>query len=202
MTIKHNFISTIIDNPSLPDMLRPSNWNDAHQIEDNTIQDNHVDFGLAAGQVNTDVIPEGPIKKFTRQFSFFNVILLSNPGPLPLLVGMPVYRVGGFDTQPAKADTAATSVVTGITRDTVIAPANNGLIQQGGRLIAQGSEWAPILEQPGGLVPGDIYYLSAQNAGKITNIPPTTVGEFVVRLGVAKSPTILDVDIFAPIEIV
>lgn len=45
------------------------------------------------------------------------------------------------------------------------------------------------------LVPGDKYYLSSTKPGKITNVPPTVEGQYIIQVGVATSTTELLIDI-------
>jgi len=49
------------------------------------------------------------------------------------------------------------------------------------------------------LVPGNTYFLSPITAGQITNVAPTTTGQYVVRVGRAVTTTKLDVEIELPI---
>lgn len=48
---------------------------------------------------------------------------------------------------------------------------------------------------------GDIYYLSANSAGSITTIPPSTAGQYVVRVGEAASTSEFIIQLEPPIEL-
>lgn len=48
---------------------------------------------------------------------------------------------------------------------------------------------------------GDIYYLSASSAGSITTIPPSTAGQYVVRVGEAASTSEFIIQLEPPIEL-
>lgn len=50
-----------------------------------------------------------------------------------------------------------------------------------------------------GLSAGSVYYLSATTAGAMTNVAPTTAGQYVVRVGRAVSTTELEIEIERPI---
>lgn len=51
----------------------------------------------------------------------------------------------------------------------------------------------------GGLAFGAVYYLDPTIAGRLTDTAPTSSGQYVVRVGTAKSTTELMVDIEARI---
>lgn len=48
---------------------------------------------------------------------------------------------------------------------------------------------------------GDIYYLSANSAGSITTTPPSTAGQYVVRVGEAASTSEFIIQLEPPIEL-
>jgi len=48
---------------------------------------------------------------------------------------------------------------------------------------------------------GDIYYLSASSAGSITTTPPSTAGQYVVRVGEAASTSEFIIQLEPPIEL-
>ena len=50
-----------------------------------------------------------------------------------------------------------------------------------------------------GLTAGATYYLSAATAGAMTVTPPSTVGQYVVRLGKALSTTEFEIRIERPV---
>lgn len=70
-----------------------------------------------------------------------------------------------------------------------------GLIVVDGKLTLTEAQWEDVKEEVGGLVPGERYYLSKDNPGKITLTAPITVGQWVCRVGWALTSTILKIEI-------
>lgn len=100
----------------------------------------------------------------------------------------------------AEATAFATSLVVGFaTRATPAVADTQQVPQSAGPLTLTVAEWTAITEEAGALVEGDAYYLSAANPGKITHTAPVAGGSFVVQVGIALSPTVLLVQIHAPI---
>ena len=62
------------------------------------------------------------------------------------------------------------------------------------------ADWTAVIGAVS-LIPGSNYFLSTSAAGKITATAPTTLGEYVVRIGRATSATTLDVEIELPIRL-
>lgn len=75
--------------------------------------------------------------------------------------------------------------------------ASNGAINQGQGVVMSG-----LLGGFTGLTPGATYYANPAQNGGITNVIPTTVGEWIIPVGVAVSSTTLVVRIGEPNEIV
>lgn len=67
----------------------------------------------------------------------------------------------------------------------------SGAILTDGVITGTVGEWDAVCDESigSGLTVGTRYFLSAANAGKITSIRPTTVGQYVVCIGTALSPT-------------
>lgn len=82
-----------------------------------------------------------------------------------------------------------------------IAIGATGAIQTDGKLAATTAEWDYLTGQTGGLTPGATYYLDDNGIGKLTVTPPTTQGNFLVRLGIAINPTDLEIKISRPIRL-
>ena len=49
--------------------------------------------------------------------------------------------------------------------------------------------WDGVTGQTGGLTTGANYYLSAATPGKMTTVAPSSAGDFIFLLGVARDPT-------------
>ena len=100
--------------------------------------------------------------------------------------GTPVYKLSSGQVAPARANALATSVVLGMLLEAsqVGEPVD---VQWGGSFKLTDLQWQQVLgTSSGGLTAGAVYYLSDAVAGEITATPPTTVGHFVVQLGVAE----------------
>lgn len=125
----------------------------------------------------------------------------TNDNASPIVIGMAVYAKSDGDVDLARANAQGTVQVEGLVRDTSIAAAASGIIQTDGVLTATTGQWDAVTGQSGGLTAGSPYYLSAATAGNITPTAPTSVGEFVVRVGLALSSTALDISIEPPIKL-
>lgn len=113
----------------------------------------------------------------------------TNGDAAPHLPGMAVYISASDTVKAAIATSYAEATVAAFATGTVAASAI-GSYQAGGRL--------DIFT---GLTPGNVYFLSPTVAGGITSTPPTTVGQWISRVGQAFSATALDVEIEAGIEL-
>jgi hypothetical protein len=113
-----------------------------------------------------------------------------------------VYTKSNGAVDLARANAAATTEVAGLVSDTAIANGTPGLIMLDGIMDGTVSQWDAVLGQTGGvgLVAGTIYYLDPATAGRLTAVAPTTVGQFVVRVGRALSTTKMDLMIEPPIK--
>lgn len=108
--------------------------------------------------------------------------------------GMPVYvkSTGNVDLGQANAVTPAG----------VIGMADENGVAQGSPVVVTSEGYVTVPDWSGitynssqTLEPGKVYYLSAANPGKITQVAPNTQGQFVVRLGRAMTTTIFKLDI-------
>lgn len=108
---------------------------------------------------------------------------------------------GNLECLLAQADNSANGYSIGFATD-AIAPDQQGIIQTDGILSASVAEWDLTVEggAPAGLTPGQIYYLSKTEPGKISSVAPTVPG-VVGRVGRALSVNDLDINIDYPIEL-
>lgn len=82
-----------------------------------------------------------------------------------------------------------------------IAENASGAIQTNGKLSATTAEWDAITGGTDGLVATTTYYLSDSDYGKLVDTPPTTAGNYVVRVGVAVNATDLQLMLSRPIKL-
>jgi hypothetical protein len=114
-----------------------------------------------------------------------------------IVIGTPVYNDVNNGVKKAAANAAGTKDVIGLVRDSSIGAATTGAIQTDGVLTATTGQWDAVFGTAGGLTKGVRYYLSA-TAGLGTATAPTTVGQYVVELGIALSTTDLEISIKGP----
>jgi len=124
-----------------------------------------------------------------------------NDNAWAIVIGTPVYVKPNGRADKAGADIRATVEVFGLVKDTLIPSGVAGMIQTHGTLLATMTEWDAVAGTAGGLTPGRVYYLDATVAGKMTEIAPSTPGQFVARLGIALSATQFDIDTELPIRL-
>lgn len=118
----------------------------------------------------------------------------------PLVIGLPVYSSGNDLVQPGVAsDTTKVDILGFVSDIAPVAPGHGANIQTNGVLTATTSQWDVVTGGAGGLIPEMVYYLDTAVQGRITLAPPITHGDFLVRLGVAISPTEFDIEIQPPI---
>lgn len=123
-----------------------------------------------------------------------DVIVLTNDEVGALVQGNVVYADDNDGVKKAKADAAGTSKPIGLS---VGAPAGaaSGQIMVAGILTLTTAQWDVAFGTGGGLGFGVIYYLSSATAGLGTVTAPSTVGQYVVELGIGISTTELMVRI-------
>jgi hypothetical protein len=117
------------------------------------------------------------------------------------VIGAPVYTKTNGHVDLAQGNASGTAEVLGVVEDTSIAASASGNILIGGVLTATTTQWDAVAGTTGGLTPGSVYYLSATTAGQLTATAPTTVGQFVVRVGRALSATKMALMVMAPIKL-
>lgn len=111
------------------------------------------------------------------------IITLTNGDAGNHVLGDAVYISAADTAKKAKADAAGTKDVLAFATAT-ISTSTTGAYQTDG-----------ILAGLTGLTAGAVYYLSATTAGLITNSAPSSVGQYVVRVGIAISTTELEINI-------
>jgi hypothetical protein len=125
----------------------------------------------------------------------FSEISQTNDEVGAIVIGTPVYNDVNDGVKKAKADASGTSQVIGLVGDTSISAAASGGIAISGVLPATTGQWDAVFGTTGGLTKGTIYWLSAATAGLGTSTAPSTVGQYLVRLGTAISTTELRIEI-------
>ncbi|MFZ5832702.1 MAG: hypothetical protein ACOY3P_21655 [Planctomycetota bacterium] len=118
-----------------------------------------------------------------------------------LVICTPVYVKANGEVDKGQANASGTVQITGLVKDVSVAPAATGVVQTDGVLTATTLQWDAVTGGSGGLVPGTVYYLDAFNPGRLTSTAPTTAGQFVVRVGLALSPSDMDISIYSPIRL-
>lgn len=114
-------------------------------------------------------------------------------------LGTPVILKVPNEFELAQGNNRARAEVVGLLKATV-SPGITGLVQASGLITAGlAVDWALVTESETNLVPNSVYYLSTTAPGKITNIPPTTEGAYLVRLGKALTTTVFQLAIEPPI---
>jgi hypothetical protein len=159
---------------------------------------------------------QGLSDKFTeyvQNFNFLQIVdklqqgdrtfLKINGTALPLLKGMAVYIDVNNDTicYSALATSHNTARVAGLLADAVAFPSELGAVSSKGMLEKTTGDWDVLTGGTGGLTAGVDYFLRSDWAGGISSTPPTADGHFVVKLGKAISPTIIDINIEPPIQL-
>jgi len=128
-----------------------------------------------------------------------DIVSRTNNNASPIVIGAPVYPDGNGSVDLAQADASGTIEVLGLVRETSIAASASGYIQTDGILVATTGQWDAITGLTGGLVAGDVYWLSDATAGKLTSTAPTTAGKYVIRVGKGLSTTEMEISISQPV---
>lgn len=117
-------------------------------------------------------------------------IVLTNDEVGAVVIGTPVYMDAADGFKKAQANAAGTKNVIGLVAATSIAPAASGAVTTDGVLTATTTQWdAVVTGGAGGLLFNTKYFLDPTTAGKLTTTAPTTVGQYVVEIGIALSTT-------------
>lgn len=120
-------------------------------------------------------------------------ITMSNASAGPVTLGQLMYISGADAVDLAQANAAGTQKAVGMVSEASIAAAATGKIQTDGFITS--TDWTPVAGSAT-LTPGAEYFLSASTAGQMTATAPSAAGEYVRRVGVAKSATdfLLEID--------
>lgn len=118
-----------------------------------------------------------------------DILQQTNGNAGAIVIGTPVYSSAASTVDKARANVVGTTNVIGLVSDTSIAAAGTGGILTNGVLAATTGQWDAVAGTAGGLTRDVIYYLSGATAGLLTSVPPSTVGQFVIRVGIAISTT-------------
>lgn len=122
-----------------------------------------------------------------------DVLSQTNDEAGAIVIGTPVYNDAADGVKKGKADAATTARLLGLVRDTSITNGVAGNIQVNGVLpFASTAQVDAVFGTTGGFTFGTRYFLSAGTAGMGTATAPSTVGQYVVELGVAVSTTELN----------
>jgi hypothetical protein len=128
-----------------------------------------------------------------------DVVSQTNGNVSSIVIGNAVYTDAANSVDLAQADASGTVEVLGLVQEVTIASAASGYIQTDGIIAATTTQWDAVAGTTGGLTPGSIYYLSSGTAGFLTETAPSSVGQYVVRVGKAISTTELEISISQPI---
>jgi hypothetical protein len=120
---------------------------------------------------------------------------LTNGNAGSLVIGTPVYASGANTVDKARANAVGTTNVVGLVYDASISAAASGGVLMDGILSATTGQWDAVAGTTGGLTRDTYYYLSTSTAGLLTSTAPSSVGEFVVSVGIAISTTELKIEI-------
>jgi len=112
---------------------------------------------------------------------------------------MALYATAAGFASTAKADAYLTSEVIGLADQNVIGIDGDGPMRTSGILEATTAQWDARTDSVGGLTEGVVYYLSKDTAGFLTTTAPSSVGEYVVRVGKALTTTKMLIEISQPI---
>ena len=120
---------------------------------------------------------------------------LTNDEAGAVVIGAPVYIDANSGFKKAQATTATLKQVVGlVAKDPSIAAATTGSVILNGVLTATTAQWDAVTGDSGGLTFGATYWLSA-TLGFITKTAPTTIGQYVVPIGVALSTVDLEINL-------
>lgn len=128
-----------------------------------------------------------------------DIVTMTNGNAGSIVIGTPVYPDSPGSVDLAQANASGTVNLLGFVKDATIVSAASGSIQTDGILAATTGQWDAVTGDTGGLTAGTVYWLDPTTAGKLTTTAPTSVGQYVVRVGQAISTTELEISIEPPI---
>lgn len=107
----------------------------------------------------------------------------------PLTICTPVFMSAANTADFGQANALSTSGIVGLWLDASTPAGDTGICVLSGRMTATTAQWDAVAGTTGGLTAGVIYFLSPATKGKITAVAPTAVGQIVMPIGRAISPT-------------
>jgi len=116
-------------------------------------------------------------------------VSLENEQGSTIVIGNIVYPSSTGKVKLAKANDQSTKNYIGLVTDTSVADAAQAAIQTEGVVEATTTQWDAVAGTTGGLTSGSVYYLSASDAGEITEAAPEGSFEYVSQAGIAISST-------------
>lgn len=116
---------------------------------------------------------------------------------VPCYAGQPVYVKNNGHLGLAQADAIATVQVAGLTIASAMAAVSVEFAFNGTLDLL---DWTQVIGLQY-LTPGEVYYLSATDEGKLTAVVANASGEYVVRIGTALTPTRFSIEIEPPIAL-
>lgn len=128
------------------------------------------------------------------QLDTVKFISMPNTSGGTTIPGQPLYALAN-GTGAASADangSVPTRNIIGLATAGVIATATQ-VIQKHGDLTLTTAQWDSVVGTTGGLAANTEYYLS-DTAGVITATAPSTSGDAVISIGIAKSATVLNIN--------
>lgn len=128
-----------------------------------------------------------------------DVQVMTNGNAGAVVIGSPVYCSANGTFDKARANAGSTSKVIGLVKTSSVASTASGEVVISGVLTATTGQWDTITGGSGGLTKDTVYFLDAATAGKLTATAPTSVGQYIVPVGIALSTTELKVDCGLPI---
>jgi len=146
--------------------------------------------GTAPAATATNIFAQD-IRDFTDQDELLGIINVQSGEAIALYDV--VYISGGDTVSLANSTNISTSYAIGLALDVAASAGVNIRVALSGHVIKN------VLV---GATAGTVYYLDPANPGKLTTVVPTTAGEYIVKVGIAKNATDLILMISDPIGVV
>jgi len=126
-------------------------------------------------------------------------VTVTNSDSVSLTPGMVVRPdpSAGGSVLRAQANSSSTARGFGVVLETIAASAT-GDVQTGNNVSLSTGAWDAVTGGSGGLTPGAYYYLSTATAGGITSTAPNSTGNMLLRVGLAVSATVLNLEWAGP----
>ena len=123
-------------------------------------------------------------------------VTLTNDEASPVVICAPVYMDAADGFKKAQANASGTRKVIGLVGTSPsITNATSGQVNVSGVMTATTTQWDAVTGGSGGLTFNTTYYLDPTTSGKLTSTAPSTVGQYVVEIGIAVSTTELEIRI-------